>query len=413
MIFGHCQSLSHDPETQVLVNRIRISDSPMTSCPRPFSWSGTMIRGQRIIAKCCATVPGPNSEAQHCAGPLRGTGSVNPPGPIGRRAGPGRAGPCGDQTIGLIRWARRPRKGEDDRGRRGEERGGEGRWERLKGASEQRGRGQGRRIRRGRRGEKKSTSDLRKRGGNYTCSLEFHDPCLCSLGPHQVCEILWPTELTSGWLSNRVLLLVALSFAVLPADVRLSPPRAMSSKFNVVALVSGGKDSTMNMMRCEHQGHKIVALANLFPEGDEDELDSFMYQTVGHDAVESISACMQLPMYRRPIRKGRSLNVELQYEQTEGDEVEELYKLLKFVMHEHPSVNAVASGAILSNYQRIRVETVCMRLGLVSLAYLWQSDQKELLDDMIASDIEAILIKVACIGLTPGEAHPTPAALTL
>ena len=33
----------------------------------------------------------------------------------------------------------------------------------------------------------------------------------------------------------------------------------------VVALISGGKDSTFNMMECVAQGHEIVALANLYP----------------------------------------------------------------------------------------------------------------------------------------------------
>lgn len=41
----------------------------------------------------------------------------------------------------------------------------------------------------------------------------------------------------------------------------------------------------------------------------------------------------------------------------------------------------------------------CTRLGLISLAYLWNRDQKELLKEMIESQIEAILIKVAAIGL--------------
>ena len=44
-----------------------------------------------------------------------------------------------------------------------------------------------------------------------------------------------------------------------------------------------------------------------------------------------------------------------------------------------PEVSAVASGAILSTYQRVRVEHVCSRLKLVSLGYLWRRDQKELL----------------------------------
>lgn len=35
-------------------------------------------------------------------------------------------------------------------------------------------------------------------------------------------------------------------------------------------------------------------------------------------------------------------------------------------------MEAVASGAVLSTYQRTRVESVCGRLGLQSLAFLWQ-----------------------------------------
>ena len=42
----------------------------------------------------------------------------------------------------------------------------------------------------------------------------------------------------------------------------------------------------------------------------------------------------------------------------------------------------------------------CKRLGLTSLAYLWQRNQAELLQEMIDSGLEAVLIKVAGIGLT-------------
>jgi diphthine-ammonia ligase len=71
----------------------------------------------------------------------------------------------------------------------------------------------------------------------------------------------------------------------------------------VVALVSGGKDSCFAMMRCLDYGHKIVALANLIPEDDAvDELDSYMYQTVGHQIVVSYAKCMGLPLFRRRIR---------------------------------------------------------------------------------------------------------------
>lgn len=43
----------------------------------------------------------------------------------------------------------------------------------------------------------------------------------------------------------------------------------------------------------------------------------------------------------------------------------------------------------------------CSRLGVTSLAYLWRKSQPELLKDMIASGLEAVVIKVATLGLEP------------
>ncbi|XP_056152008.1 diphthine--ammonia ligase isoform X2 [Lampris incognitus] len=170
---------------------------------------------------------------------------------------------------------------------------------------------------------------------------------------------------------------------------------------NVVALISGGKDSCFNMMQCVAAGHRIVALANLRP-ANTDELDSYMYQTVGHQAIELYADAMGLPLYRRTIQ-GSSLDISGDYSLTEGDEVEDLYHLLQLVK-EKEVVEAVSVGAILSNYQRVRVENVCMRLGLQPLAYLWHRDQESLLSEMISSDLHAILIKVAAFGLCP-EKH--------
>ncbi len=42
-------------------------------------------------------------------------------------------------------------------------------------------------------------------------------------------------------------------------------------------------------------------------------------------------------------------------------------------------------------------------MGLVSLSYLWRRDQSELLSEMIDSGIEAVLVKVASLGL--GKQH--------
>ncbi|KAL3647697.1 hypothetical protein CASFOL_008665 [Castilleja foliolosa] len=171
----------------------------------------------------------------------------------------------------------------------------------------------------------------------------------------------------------------------------------------VVALVSGGKDSTYAMMKCQQYGHQIVALANLMPVDDaQDELDSYMYQTVGHQIIVSYAECMGIPLFRRRIQ-GSTRNLGLNYNMTPGDEVEDMLILLREVKRQIPSVSAVCSGAIASDYQRLRVESVCSRLGLVSLAYLWRQDQSLLLQQMIESDIIAITVKVAAIGLVPSK----------
>ncbi|KAB1278268.1 Diphthine--ammonia ligase [Camelus dromedarius] len=96
---------------------------------------------------------------------------------------------------------------------------------------------------------------------------------------------------------------------------------------------SGGKDSCYNMMQCIAAGHQIVALANLRPAENQvgsDELDSYMYQTVGHHAIDLYAEAMALPLYRRTIR-GRSMDTGRVYTKCEGDEVEDLYELLKLV----------------------------------------------------------------------------------
>jgi diphthine-ammonia ligase len=169
----------------------------------------------------------------------------------------------------------------------------------------------------------------------------------------------------------------------------------------VVGLLSGGKDSCYNLVQCVAAGHEVVALANLRPSRDTQEEDSNMYQTVGWNCVELLARAMRLPLYVETITgEGREMGKD--YLPTEGDEVEDLYRLLKRVARE-TGVKGVAVGAILSDYQRVRVESVCLRLGLTPLAYLWQRDQAELLGEMVRVGMESVLVKVACLGLE--ESH--------
>ena len=56
-----------------------------------------------------------------------------------------------------------------------------------------------------------------------------------------------------------------------------------------------------------------------------------MYQTVGHELINAVAEALSLPLHRRQLQ-GKSLNTEADYaEPTQGDEVEDLYELVKEV----------------------------------------------------------------------------------
>lgn len=171
-----------------------------------------------------------------------------------------------------------------------------------------------------------------------------------------------------------------------------------------VALVSGGKDSIYSIQECIRNGHTLVCCIHLgAPLSVEEE--SFMYQTAGSNVVSAlVEDCIGVPLILQR-RKGKSVNISMVYENDEAgdDEVEDLYVALKIGLKRFPEIQAVSSGAILSNYQRVRVEHVCNRLGLTSLSYLWRlAPQHELLQRMLQDGIEAVLVKTACPpGLIP------------
>lgn len=182
----------------------------------------------------------------------------------------------------------------------------------------------------------------------------------------------------------------------------------------VVALISGGKDSLFSILHCLANGHEVVALANLHPRihhsGDAaEDLDSYMYQTIGHAVIPLYEEALGLPLYRQEIigtaqNTNKSYGLDISTASAE-DETESLVPLLLKIRASHPDLNAVSTGAILSDYQRTRVESVAIRLGLIPLSFLWQwpnlppHSPTSLLEDMAAIGQDSRIIKVASGGL--------------
>ena len=191
-----------------------------------------------------------------------------------------------------------------------------------------------------------------------------------------------------------------------------------SKSLNVIGLISGGKDSFFSLLHCLANNHRVVALANLYPPGASsmgkplEDLNSYMYQTVGHGLTPLYSGALGLPVFRQEI-SGSPVNPSKVYEYVEHnqndpqrvDETENLMSLLRRILQQCPHANAVCSGAILSSYQRTRIESVARRLNLVPLSYLWQypclppPSAGGLLDDMVAVGFDVRIVKVASGGL--------------
>ncbi|KAF7255799.1 hypothetical protein EG68_07241 [Paragonimus skrjabini miyazakii] len=134
------------------------------------------------------------------------------------------------------------------------------------------------------------------------------------------------------------------------------------------------------------------------------ELDSYMYQSVASEGIPFIAQALGVPLYQFPIT-GKPTCQALHYSTSTGlhDEVEDLFIALSQVIAERPTIRYVSSGAILSDYQRIRVEHVASRLSLQSLAFLWRRPTEILIREMIAASVDAVIVKIASFGLRPNQ----------
>lgn len=93
---------------------------------------------------------------------------------------------------------------------------------------------------------------------------------------------------------------------------------------------SGGKDSIFNLLHCIANNHELIALANL---KSTDEIDSYMFQSVGAGLIDLYAECLDVPIHKRHIT-GKSLEMGKVYVENKEDEVEDLVALLQEVLVE-------------------------------------------------------------------------------
>jgi len=146
----------------------------------------------------------------------------------------------------------------------------------------------------------------------------------------------------------------------------------------LAALYSGGKDSTLAMYVAEQMGHVIEYMVNIAAVTD----DSMMFHVPNADMVPLLAEAMD-----------RQLITSF----TEGSEEEDMEALRSALSP--LDIDGVVAGAVWSDYQWERINTVCGDLGLVCVTPLWRKDQDIVMNELIDSGISSIFVGVYADGL--------------
>jgi diphthine-ammonia ligase len=147
---------------------------------------------------------------------------------------------------------------------------------------------------------------------------------------------------------------------------------------DVAVLISGGKDSALALHRAMKAGHNIKCLVTMVPQRS----DSWMFHYPNIRLTELFAKAAGFPL------------VKADTSGIKEKELDDLKALLGTL-----SVEGVVSGAVLSQYQKTRIDRICEKLRLASIAPLWQQDPWELLTEIIELSFHVIFTGVYAQGL--------------
>ncbi|MBR9680106.1 MAG: diphthine--ammonia ligase [Candidatus Altiarchaeota archaeon] len=149
----------------------------------------------------------------------------------------------------------------------------------------------------------------------------------------------------------------------------------------LAALVSGGKDSWFSLWTMKRLNYPIACAIVMQPAEQ-----SWMFQIPGTDTAPDLLKKAGIPVI---VKK------------TDGEKEKELADLEKAVEQAviEYKVEGLVSGAVSSEYQRDRIETVAEKYGLSSYNPLWGINQKSYLDRLIREKFRFRIVSVAADGL--------------
>jgi ABC transporter with metal-binding/Fe-S-binding domain ATP-binding protein len=146
---------------------------------------------------------------------------------------------------------------------------------------------------------------------------------------------------------------------------------------------SGGKDSTYAIHLAKKQGHDVVCLLSIFPKSEESHL--LHHPNLKWTKLQSES--MKIPQ----------LTISSNSDET-ADELIVMEKLLQNAKDEF-KIEGLVHGGIKSKFQKEKFESLCVKLNLISLAPLWNTEPKKYMNDLLDSNFHFLMITVSSNGL--------------
>ncbi len=144
------------------------------------------------------------------------------------------------------------------------------------------------------------------------------------------------------------------------------------------ALFSGGKDSSLALWKAQNLGLDVSHLVTVYP----DRSDSYMFHKPNLHLVPKLA---------------KSLDTELVKIETPGEKEKELIDLKNEL--KNLEITGLITGAVASNYQMERIESISAELSLDMFAPVWKMDQSELLEDLLKNGFRSIIVSVSAYGL--------------
>ena len=149
------------------------------------------------------------------------------------------------------------------------------------------------------------------------------------------------------------------------------------------SLFSGGKDSTYAIYLAQKQGHEVACLLSIFTKSEESHL--LHYPNLQWTKLQSQS--MSIPQ----------LTINSESNETD-DELFALEKLLQNAKEQF-HIEGLVHGGIKSQFQKEKFESLCLKLNLVAITPLWNTEPEKYMNDLLDSNFLFIMTTVTCDGL--------------